>query len=320
MEKATPVQQAKRALALAIVFLKLGGNLVRQRPVALVIGSSAGGVMLFDASVSVLATLLRVPVFVYHHSFAYLRRQTTRWYHRLGLRMMSRRQHIVLCEGMGEALARQYGIGTERITVVSNAAHVRPAESMEKGSRGSTLCLGFLSYVTLSKGIFDFLALVDRLQQQGVPVTALVAGSLDSTIADRFNGHIAEREYVQHLGAVAGRTKADFFEQIDLLVLPSRHPHEAEPLVVIESLSYGVPVLATPRGCLPSAWAHSDAVHLVDEDDFAGEASVVLQPWLSSSELRSGWSRAALDAYKRMHNLGEKQLETTIRNILRRDN
>ena len=40
------------------------------------------------------------------------------------------------------------------------------------------------------------------------------------------------------------------FFQIDILLLPTRYVNEVEPLVILESLRNGVPVLANSRGCI----------------------------------------------------------------------
>jgi glycosyltransferase involved in cell wall biosynthesis len=55
-------------------------------------------------------------------------------------------------------------------------------------------------------------------------------------------------EAIVELGAVSGVTKEAFFRAIDLFFFPSRYRFEAQPLVVLEALSYGAATLVTRQG------------------------------------------------------------------------
>jgi glycosyltransferase involved in cell wall biosynthesis len=313
---ASALQRARRVVPLLATAGQLCRSLLRDRPNALVIGSSGGAAMLFDATVSLLATIARVPVHIYHHSFACLNAPTTRWYHRIGLRLMRNRQHVVLCEHMRNVLAQQHDIAASHISVVSNAAYVPPTTDSEGKRDGDTPCVGFLSAVQASKGIFEFLDLVVQLRRGGHPVTALVAGPLDTRIAKEFRERLAQFGHAHYLGVVNEIGKTDFFRKISLLVLPTRFVHESEPMVVIESLSHAVPVLTTRRGCLPSAWGRdANAVHILDETEFVDQARAVLAPWLASHAVRSEWSRAARSLHGRMRTLALAQLHEFVHTL-----
>ena len=54
-------------------------------------------------------------------------------------------------------------------------------------------------------------------------------------------------EAIVELGPVAGAAKQRFFETIDIFFFPSRYRMEAQPLVMLEALSYGVATLATHK-------------------------------------------------------------------------
>ena len=53
---------------------------------------------------------------------------------------------------------------------------------------------------------------------------------------------------VEIIGPVYNEEKKQFFSDIDLLILPSIN--EAEPLVIYEAFSYGIPVVAFGVGCI----------------------------------------------------------------------
>jgi glycosyltransferase involved in cell wall biosynthesis len=313
LTRASFAQRLRRAPRLAVLWGALCKALVGTRPHALVVGVSAGGAMLFDAGVVLLARIAGVPVYAYHHSFAYLRSATMRWYHRFALRLMRDQQHIVLCDCMGNALVASHHIDARNVVVVSNAAYV-PARS-KREPHNLRLCLGFLASVQRSKGIFEFLDLAARLRREGNAVEALIAGPLDPHIGDSFAQRLATVPDATYLGPIEGPAKTGFYARIDLLLLPSTFVHESEPLVVIEALSYGVPVFATPQGCLPSAWKDEPALHLIDADDFPRRACAALAPWLASERVRQDWSLAARQAHGRMHARAIGQLDALVRRL-----
>jgi glycosyltransferase involved in cell wall biosynthesis len=103
-------------------------------------------------------------------------------------------------------------------------------------------------------------------------VEAVIAGPLQEDIAE-MRDEFVQRPNAKYLGPVYGADKQRFFEQLDFLVFPSYYANEAEPLVVLESLSYGVPVIATKRGCLESMLAGGAGIVIDGEsDDFVTES------------------------------------------------
>lgn len=53
---------------------------------------------------------------------------------------------------------------------------------------------------------------------------------------------------VEWVGPVSGGDKDAFYRSLDVFVFPSEYRFEAQPLVVLEALSYGVPCLVTDQG------------------------------------------------------------------------
>ena len=47
---------------------------------------------------------------------------------------------------------------------------------------------------------------------------------------------------------VSGASKDAFFRSIDVFLFPTRYKIEGQPLVILEAMSYGVPVVATSQG------------------------------------------------------------------------
>ena len=90
--------------------------------------------------------------------------------------------------------------------------------------------IGFLSNISIEKGIDVFFELVAELQDKGCNTSILIAGLFhDNNVKKFVLSQISRNRSINYLGPVYGGKKIEFFNNIDLLVLPSRN--EAEPLV-----------------------------------------------------------------------------------------
>ncbi len=233
-----------------------------------------------------LARLFAYSVYVHHHSFRYLNRQSS---------IMSllvvvagpRAEHLVLCETMAVKMRGRYGV--QRVRVLDNAAFVpsanrseqRPSEVQKPPpSRESApqLRVGHLSNLSVDKGLLDVLQTFRRLCAMDARIELVLAGSpvgrkehlILEDAQEEFGSHL------QLLGHVEGAEKESFLAEIDCLIFPSAHVHEAAPLVVLEALSHGALVIATDLGCISEQLRETASIVVDGTRDFADQAVVAL--------------------------------------------
>ena len=122
---------------------------------------------------------------------------------------------------------------------------------------GAPLDVLFLSNMIPSKGFLDVakaLALApesERASMRGLFVGAWPSPGrrrdFERWLADH---HLAPITEVH--GAVTDRREAKrMYERADVLVLPTYYPNEAQPLVILEAMNAGLPVIATRHGAIP---------------------------------------------------------------------
>jgi glycosyltransferase involved in cell wall biosynthesis len=133
-----------------------------------------------------------------------------------------------------------------RASVVHNGYRaMQGAPRMQSGAGEGRLRIGFLGSLVPNKGL-------DRLVEAFLALSPgaaelRIAGAGDAQYAARLRERTAGREDVRWLGVVRPE---DFLPPLDVLVVPSLY-HEPLPRVVVEALSYGVPVIGARRGGIP---------------------------------------------------------------------
>jgi glycosyltransferase involved in cell wall biosynthesis len=111
---------------------------------------------------------------------------------------------------------------------------------------GRPFRLGFLSALSLEKGLGRAIDTLRILCQRGANVELAVAGAASDPAARRLLDE-AGAEFGSALlvrGLLQGRESDAFRAELDYFLFPSLYPHETQSLAVPEALSAGVPVIA----------------------------------------------------------------------------
>lgn len=110
----------------------------------------------------------------------------------------------------------------------------------------------FLSNLLVSKGVYDLVDAIAILKKRGVPVRCAVAGAYSSEITrgdfDCYVRGSGAEGLVECLGPLYGQQKESLWETPCIFVLPTTYANECQPLVVLEAMQHGIPVIATDEG------------------------------------------------------------------------
>jgi glycosyltransferase involved in cell wall biosynthesis len=270
--------------------------------------------LLYDTCVVVMARLLGMRIFLHHHSFHYL----DRWY--LPAKLMTacagpNACHIVLGATMARALRQQYGSPKEPfgLHILSNAAFVGVPLPAAALAAGRPRRIGLLANLCREKGLDDFL----ELALAATPLRGrwLLAGPFTNDVdRQKCEAIVRGRKDIEWIGPVYGEAKDRFLASLDVFIFPTRYAHEAEPLVVLEAMRMGKPVIAFARGCIAEILGDS-GMAVPRDADFAPVVLPRLESWFVDDGILRGESEKSRLQFAKLHASATTSLQGLIAGI-----
>lgn len=188
-----------------------------------------------------------------------------------------------------------FGVAPHAISVVNNGVPATPLPRVARPA-GSPFRLLFLGNLLERKGIADLLHALATPAARAADLTLTVAGggAVDTYRAMAKELGIESRvRFTGWLDQVAARRCVT---EADALVLPAYD--EGLPLVILEAMATGVPVVCTPVGAIPEVFTDRETALFVQPGDRQGLADALVE--LSrDSELQLRLSQAGLSMYHR---------------------
>lgn len=255
-------------------------------------------------------------LYVHYHSFRNIAR-----YSRLMAAFVSccglEAVHIVLGPPMEQGLRQLYK-SVQRVAIVSNSVFV-PPRRVSRVFDGRRIRLGHLSNLSREKGIAVVLECLRRLAAHGLEVELLLAGpATDGSTAELVNGAVAEfGDRLRYLGPLSRPEVHRFYEEIDVFLFPTLHEHEAEPLVIIDAVSAGVPVIATDRGCI-RYFLGTTGGRALTPPDFVEHAVEQISTWVRHPEQLAAASAGAQARFHELHDASQAHLDGLLLQMLTR--
>jgi glycosyltransferase involved in cell wall biosynthesis len=229
--------------------------------------------------------------------------------------------YLTNCDDMATELVHRYpGIGRARgygnAGFVDHGLLALPARGQRAG-----ITLGHMSNLSLSKGVGRAIDLLRLARGADLPVSLLLAGPFAEAEAERLVAASRDEfgDSLVYLGPVYGEAKIDFFARTDIFVFPTHYINEAGPLVNLEAMAAGAPVISTAQCCIPSTLAHGGGVALDRSVDFAAAALPFVEQFARSRETMPGAARRRFEELLREQRATEAWLIDQLRNGVAND-
>jgi len=306
--------------SLSKLFSALGACLAMLRARAkgfstLYLAPHSGAGLLFSCLIAFLARCWGYSLAVHYHSYWNIGRRS-----RLMATFVAicgpKAIHIALAPPMVRDLHRFYpAIG--RVAAVSNCGFVAPHAEVPRRFGGRRLRMGHLSNLSREKGIGRVLECMRALCTRGVDVELWLAGPAENKDTEALIA-VARSEFgerLRYVGRLDGEDVRRFYQEIDVFLFPSLHRHEAEPLVVIDAVAAGVPVIATDRGCI-GYLLDTVGGRVFSVEDFLERAVEQIAAWANAPSLLAEASRRARGRFLELHGESQAHFERLVAMIL----
>ena len=247
----------------------------------LYMGISGGLGQIYELPFICIGRLYRKHIFIHHHSYAYLHKKNfiTKL---LTLMAGHKATHIVACDDMARRLKALYST-VLNIVILSGIVATDRIVYSDQSVKKSLKTIGFISNISIEKGILDYLDVVSYLEKKNVGINALIAGPFeDSKIEALVIDRISKLNTAKYVGPKYGKEKSAFYENIDVLLFPTNYINESEGLVIHEAMSHSVLVIAKARGCIESIIQSKSGLAIKYNENFVEFTVERLLSWQSS--------------------------------------
>jgi glycosyltransferase involved in cell wall biosynthesis len=172
------------------------------------------------------------------------------------------------------------------------------------------IAVTYLSNLVPGKGFDIFLEAAALLRKQGKGqgfVFNLAGAPANEQIGTQVKDFVRTQglgESVRILGKVIGQDKWRLLLNSDVFVFPTQYLPEGQPLVIIEAMAAGLPIISTGRGCIPSL-VHNGKNGFIVPDGNALEIGRRLLELQADPQLRAAMGQASRKLYLQHHTVEE---------------
>ncbi len=235
-----------------LTFIRLLKSLIFFRPLQIYFQVSPVGIAFFrDCLYIFLIKFFRKPI-IYHLHGRGILEYTENFFLKTKIYKWAFRNSTVIC--LSNLLTYDIqNIYKGKPYILPNAITIHL--TIKQIKKTSTINILFLSNIILSKGILDFLDAIELLfQSQTVKndFRAYIVGKEVDLDRTKLNEHIIDRglnNIVVYLGAKYDEDKYEIINKSNIFVHPTLN--ECFPLVLLEAMQSGLPVVSTYEGAIP---------------------------------------------------------------------
>ncbi|QNF32319.1 glycosyltransferase family 4 protein [Adhaeribacter swui] len=167
--------------------------------------------------------------------------------------------------------------------------------------RTSSLCrILFLSNMMAAKGVYVLLEACKLLKVQGLKFECHFVGSWFDISKEEFQDYLVHENLTEEVlahGGKYGAEKFNFFYDSDIFVHPTLD--DCFPLVLLEALSTGLPIVASEEGGIPDIVVEGETGFLVPKQDVQTLANKIKLLMLNP-ELRNKMAVAAKERFYKL--------------------
>ena len=221
-----------------------------------------------DYPIAVLAKLFRKKLVLHYHNKGVKTRQQNFFDDLLYRILFKNTKVILLSERLYEDVSKY--VKKEDVFFLPNGIPIPNAveEFLPKNNKVPKLL--FLSNLIESKGVFILLETLKVLNDNGIAFHCNFVGGEGDISSKQLNQKINDlnlQEYVTYLGKKYGDDKYEIFQSSDIFVFPTHYHNECFPIVLLEAMMFGLPVISTNEGGIPDIVKDGETSFVIDKQN-----------------------------------------------------
>ncbi|MDR7130549.1 glycosyltransferase involved in cell wall biosynthesis [Algoriphagus sp. 4150] len=303
---------------IAGLFFRLLIQLIRVRPEFTYMTPTAGGMGFYkDWPLAMLCKLLSNKFIVHFHNKGVARFHDSGFDDWLYKRFFKNTEVIILAEELYPDVSKY--VAADRVHICANGIPTSPLSSGNKPEKAPFTIL-FLSNLLIEKGLVDLLKALVLVKSAGIEVKCQIVGGEGDFSSAQLQEKIDSlgiADEAVYLGKKYGEEKDQLIRSADIFVFPTYYRKECFPLVILEAMSFGLPIITTGEGGIPSIIQDSINGLIVDSKN-PEQLSVAIIKLFKEKDLRSTLGKKALEDFNQKFTVEkfEKNFLTTINRAL----
>ncbi len=251
-----------------------------------------------DSLYALLLRLMRLPIVFHLHGKGLGKlRETSRLAGFVQKRVFKDQTAIIL----GPALRPEIdGLGCKPVVIANCTDMPEPCRALPRDATHHPLRILYLSNLIRSKGIETVIKAVGIARHSQPDLHLDIAGAEADLSALDITNRLKQADLASNStyhGPVGHREKTKLFQTADLFVFPSHYANEAQPLVVLEALAHGLPVICSNAGTLGDVINNGKNGYVLQNADDARELARLILQLQANAEQRTKMAKAAHETF-----------------------
>jgi len=189
-------------------------------------------------------------------------------------------------------------VATDKVIYCPNGIPEQPIANVTQKPLNVPPQILFLSNLIESKGVYILLKACKILKVKQLAFRCIFVGGDGDISGEVFQNKVIEsnlEDNVFYLGKKFGSDKEQIYSEANIFTLPTYYYKECFPLVLLEAMQHGLPIVSTREGGIPTMIKEDETGYLVDQNNAEELAEklehLILNPELSTSMGAKGRER-----------------------------
>lgn len=218
---------------------------------------------------------------------------------------------------LGKSLCSVFEGLVDKIEVCPNGVADEFGPVNLKSRNDSKIIISYLGNLFESKGVIDVLSAAAVILREYTNVEFHFAGGWKDK-----NGNAQKKaleiiqenkigDKIKFHGVITGDEKKEFLSNSDIVVFPTWYPHEGFPLVIIEAMSAGKPVVSSKGiGAISDIVVENETGLLIEKKNISSIAGAIMK-LINNNELRKQMGLNARKKFEELYTL-DKNIKSMI--------